>query len=125
MHETNLSIILEDESKFGVPIILIDKNDIEYELTGQCNIISRSWDVDAGSDISGERSNITIRLSTFLTKTNIDIDDIKTELINWKIKTTPQPEKQQEKIYIIEEGGIFPDFHLGVITFFLTEIEII
>ena len=31
-HEANLAIILEDESKFGVPITLINKNDILLDI---------------------------------------------------------------------------------------------
>ncbi len=123
-HESNLATILEDNNLFGVDITLIDTNDVEYEFKGQVNIISRPWTVDTGADVSGERSNITIRLSTFLTETSVTIDDIKTDLIDWKVRTSPQPGKQPEKTYIIEEGGVYPDHHLGIITIFLTEVTI-
>lgn len=123
-HESNLAISLEDLEKFGVPIILIDTNDVEYEFTGQSNIISRHFSVDTGADVVGSRANITIRLSTFLTKTNIDIEEINTEIQNWKVQVSPQPNLQDKKTFIIEEGGVFPDRHLGIITIFLTEVEI-
>jgi hypothetical protein len=123
-HESNLATILENENFFGVGITLIDTNDVEYEFKGQVNIISRPWTLDTGANVSGERSNVTIRLSTFLTETSVNIDDIKTDLINWKVRTSPQPGLQPEKTYIIGEGGVFPDHHLGIITIFLTEVTI-
>lgn len=126
-HEENLALSLEDPDFFGVPITLIDTNDTEYEFTGQANNISRHFALDAGAgdEVAGERSNVTIRLSTFLTKTNVDIEDIKIELENWKVKVSPQPTLQDEKTFLIEQGGIFPDRHLGIITIFLTEVDIL
>ena len=51
-------------------------------------------------------------------------EEINTEIQNWKVKVSPQPNLQNEKKFIIEEGGVFPDRHLGIITIFLTEVEI-
>lgn len=125
-HEENLSLSLEDPDKFGVAIKLIDTNDVEYEFYGQANNISRHFALDAGAgdEVAGEKSNVTIRLKTFLTLTTVDIEDIKTELENWKVQVSFQPTLQTEKTFLIEQGGIFPDRHLGIITIFLTEVDI-
>ena len=124
LHEEILSNSLENPEFFGVPIKLIRTNDMtEFELFGSVNVISRHISVETNAEMSGKRSNCTIRLSTFLTLTGILLADVKSEILGWIVETSPRPSKQAVKRYMIEDGGVFPDEHLGTITIFLVEVD--
>ncbi|MCK5606231.1 hypothetical protein KAR91_30305 [Candidatus Pacearchaeota archaeon] len=123
-HEAILEITLEDTELFGVPIEFKSPDDSTFSLNGQVNIISRHISVDTGSDIVSERSNITVRLSSLQTALGItNVDVIKTGLKKYRITTSPQPGTVPDEEFVIEDGGVFPDSHLGIVTIFLTKLE--
>jgi len=124
LHEQFLKNSLEDEDKFGVKIKLIRPSDMEeFELSGSVNIVSRHISVETNAEISGARASCTIRLSSFVAKTGIAVHDVKSQLVNWLVETSPRPSLQANKRYMIEDGGVFPDEHIGSITIFLVEVE--
>jgi hypothetical protein len=123
-HRENARRNIADSTKFGVAITLKHSNGVDtYEFKGQFNSISRHYEIDTGAGISGERANVTIMLDEVIEKTGIPADELRDTLKKWKVYGTPKPTEQLAKDYVIETGGVFPDYQLGVVNIFLTEIE--
>lgn len=124
-HEEVLATSLENDDLFGVPITFIANDDSEFTLYGQANIISRHIAIDTGYQVTAERSNVTVRMSSLRTQLSFtDTEDLRVKLKDFRIRTSPQPSKIPEVTQVIE-GGIFPDSHLGIVTVFLKDVEVV
>ena len=112
-HEENLALILEDKETFGVDIKFIRPDKTTFTVQGEVNLISRHISTEFNKEVTGRRSNCALRMSTLP----------ETPKEGWIIETSPQPGREPVKQYMIESGGIFPDYQSGTIVIFLTENE--
>jgi hypothetical protein len=117
-HEEHLATSLEDPDYWGVSIKFTSQDTLTtFTINGQVNQIGKTAELFPSDDISSSRMNCTVRLSTILAQTEKPVRF-------WTVETTPKPGIIAIETFNIEEDG-FEDKHLGVITYNLTQIEIV
>lgn len=108
--EEDLAFTLEDdEDGFGIDIIL-SKNGTEYEFKGQSTDIGFLIDPNTGVEVRGRTCEVTIRLSTVISKIG-EIPDKTEEGTGWMAKYVNI--NGDEWQFAIEEAGV--DRKLGLV----------
>ncbi len=126
LHDEVLKISLEDPDFFGIPITFFDNEGVErYSMNGQVNSISQHLGTEADG-VKAERDNCTVRFTTLAENcgfpSNLEWND-NLPAEGWTI-TTVKTALKIPCAFALELGGDFPDYHLPLVTYFLTKLEI-
>lgn len=117
-HEEFLATSLENTDYFGVPITFTSPDGlISFSVNGQVNVIGRDADAFPGEEQLTGRANCSVRLSTLEAQLDFPVR-------GWKAAMSPQPDTQSSVDYLLQNDG-YIDRHLGFVTFYLDELEVI
>jgi len=129
MHREYLPDILEGDTSTGGDTVAVaisfTKGELTHTLTGWVNVVSNHIMATESADATALRSNVTVNLETISGLAGYPAAGWQNNMPTkgW-IVNTANPVTGAPVQFVIEDGGTkFPDYHLGPITYFVTEYE--